>query len=204
MDPNVWGPPMWNLLFDLSIKCSDEKYDDVVLLFRLMEHVLPCRDCRKSLVDFRKKIELRMTPEDPTSTVRWLWVVRDMVNQKLGHTSISLDKLQARHSALTMVSSESSILDVLTMISLAMKQSRASKIQQTIECVQRLTTVAYPCFQIVRSLAPVSGMSKEATTDMLYDARLRWCKQTGASHPTRAAWEAQFAHFDVAFGASTK
>ena len=117
MDPNVWGPPLWDLLFVIAFKSKLDS-TDMQHLFSLLEKVIPCQHCRRSYTLYRTQVK-------PTTVIRndvsesaamWLWTIHDMVNQKLGKICISYEKLAKRHRSFAVLSNDFVIIDLLCMI----------------------------------------------------------------------------------------
>lgn len=85
MDPAIWGPPLWDILFTCAIKIRT--VDDQILFTRVIQHVrwlLPCANCRTSFNAYLDQYPLPCTPScDLKVATRWLWCCKDSVNQKL-------------------------------------------------------------------------------------------------------------------------
>lgn len=141
MDPNVWGPPLWDTLFTLCFKCPPSTLADLQTLFSLLEKVIPCQHCRRSYTMYRKQVRPSMTikSEVPNSAAMWLWTIHDMVNQKLGKICISFDKLQQRYGAMTALTNDFTVLDLYCILAFATRPSIASYVVQFIEVVSRLS-----------------------------------------------------------------
>lgn len=147
MDPNVWGPVTWDVLFTLSLRCASTHFAELSTLYRLLEHVLPCPSCRRSYIVTRKAL-VAPTAADPDSCVRWLWSVHDVVNQKLGKVCITLDALRLKHATLSPIVSDGNILDVLVVFALAAKPERVAMVVQTARILSVLTRAAFPWYQL--------------------------------------------------------
>lgn len=116
MSPNVWGPPLWDFLFSVcfSVSGKEEREDELIRGFDLMRYLLPCRKCQASFSRTYKAY--------PPSTfkggklTKWLWMVHDEVNKKLGKICISYEALKKRHSSFTFLSSEVTFLEIVGMM----------------------------------------------------------------------------------------
>ena len=121
-DPNIWGPPFWDILFTFAFHLPPQHISIVVDMFALLEKVLPCQSCRRSYALFRKQVSplssLRVTN---TKAAEWLWTIHDMVNQKLDKTAISYDKLALKHKYITSLAHPMSVLDMLFIMSRTVK-----------------------------------------------------------------------------------
>lgn len=113
-DPNVWGPPLWDLLFTFAYHIPpDAKRLIFRELFRDLERVLPCQHCRRSYAMYRQQVAPLTSLKDPAlKPAAWLWTIHDMVNQNLGKIGISYEKLESRHAVFTCLTSPLSAVDL--------------------------------------------------------------------------------------------
>ena len=86
MDPNLWGPACWRLMFAATFKLPRAR---CLALFDALRYLLPCVHCRRS---YRHYLE-RFPPElainaSPEAAARFAWVVKDSVNGKLGASAL--------------------------------------------------------------------------------------------------------------------
>lgn len=148
MDPNVWGPPLWDMLFSISFHAPAESYPDLQHIFVLLEKVMPCSHCRRSYSMYRKQLKpttcIRKT--DPSSAPIWLWTIHDMVNQKLGKICISFDKLQKRHGSISMLTNDLIVCDVFSIISESVKKELRGAATDFIMAVSRVLKTINPSF----------------------------------------------------------
>lgn len=122
-DPNVWGPPFWDLLFTLAFKLPpDAKRSIFRDLFRDLERVLPCQHCRRSYVMYRQQVAPLTSLKDPAlRPAEWLWTIHDMVNQALGKICISFEKLEARHASFTCLTTPFTAIDLFCIMTPVIK-----------------------------------------------------------------------------------
>lgn len=141
MDPNVWGPPLWDTLFTLCFKCPPSTLSDLQTLFSLLEKVIPCQHCRRSYTMYRKQVRPSTTirSEVPDSAAMWLWTIHDMVNQKLGKICISFDKLRQRHDAMTMLTNDLTIVDLYCIMAFSTRVAITPYVVRFIQVVARLS-----------------------------------------------------------------
>ncbi len=87
--PAVWGPIAWSLLHSIGNRAgqnvtkklqADENREALWLLYHL-EFIIPCPECRKHIVDYRKKYGL---PSSSKDVGIWIWNFHEAVNQRLG------------------------------------------------------------------------------------------------------------------------
>ena len=126
MDPNIWGPPLWDMLFTFCFKCPPESVSKLQLLFSLLEITLPCSNCRRSYATYRKQLAPITSIADggPLASAIWLWTIHDMVNQKIGKICITFDKLEKRYTAFDFLTSDFSVIDVLCLLMYGAKLKR--------------------------------------------------------------------------------
>lgn len=125
MDPNVWGPTFWNILFYVCFHINvKEKYKEIMKLFNAIETLLPCSHCRRHYALYKKQYNpsTNIDTQDPESAAKWLWTIHDMVNQNLGKICIDYDKLVKKHKSLTCIISEFCIFDSIMFSLYATKQ----------------------------------------------------------------------------------
>ena len=86
--PSVWGPKAWELLHAIANRAGQgvnqrllaDEQREVVWLFRHLEYMIPCPECRLHIVQYRKA-----NGGGPTSNYgEWMWNFHEAVNQRLG------------------------------------------------------------------------------------------------------------------------
>lgn len=84
MDPNVWGPKLWGIMYDVAYASDQPNNPQYRATARrwlsLLAFLLPCKYCRKSYRTFYL--------EEPfgESTTEWVWRIKNRVNGKLGQS----------------------------------------------------------------------------------------------------------------------
>ena len=119
LDPNVWGPEFWDILFYISFYVNLSKhFHEMHSLFHLLEVMLPCSHCRRHYAVYKKQIppvtNVKKTDRDSPSI--WLWMIHDMVNQNLGKICISYEKLVKKHKSFTCMVSDMNMFDTFVFI----------------------------------------------------------------------------------------
>jgi hypothetical protein len=143
IDPNVWGPAFWDMLFSFSFRCDPSLCKDhFVALYRILGNVLPCHHCRKSYLHQLSKIDTATITSEPESASDWLWRMHDIVNAKLGKICISYDKLFKKHSSLTLISHDLHIFDMFAFMALASSEENRPFVIQAISIISRLASNA--------------------------------------------------------------
>lgn len=74
--PKLWGPIMWDFLFDISNRYRDSMYREYSMLFVSLVHLLPCKECA---AHFKKMFSKNLhrwhqvrTQTDCTNFVQWM------------------------------------------------------------------------------------------------------------------------------------
>lgn len=143
IDPNVWGPAFWDMLFSFSFRCDPSLCKDhFIALYRILGNVLPCHHCRKSYSNQLSKIDTAAITDEPESASNWLWRMHDIVNAKLGKICISYDKLLKKHSSLTLITHDFHIFDVFAFMALASSEENRPYVIQAISIISRLVSNA--------------------------------------------------------------
>lgn len=111
MDPVVWGPPLWDLLFSVAFHhpegCDDALYD----LFTSLMFTLPCKDCQKSYAKIlTRKAPLQRECRKDEYHAKWLWSVKDMVNQKLHKAYVGYSDVRKRYTMFRTLTNESAAI----------------------------------------------------------------------------------------------
>jgi len=100
MDTYIWGPPVWKLLHSMSFAHPDDLRTHSQSVVRFMEsfqHVLPCKYCRNSYIDFLQELpDLRETIRKGGLS-RWMFALHSMVNSKLETPSPTFERVAKRH-----------------------------------------------------------------------------------------------------------
>lgn len=167
-DPNVWGPPLWDLMFTLAFRLPHKDVAIVIDLFAQLEKVLPCQSCRRSYAVFRKQLSpltsLRM---DNTKAALWLWTIHDMVNQKLDKSAISYDALKTKHKYITSLAHPMSALDILHIMLLHVKPEYVADFGNTLIRATKVCNGMKPFASVFRD----KTLTKDNVHNSLREAR---------------------------------
>ena len=101
MHPSLWGPGLWQALFACAWCCRKAHgpaLSDVIL--RLLPLLLPCEKCRLHFAAKRAKVKRRARgdPLDAATAFRWLYYLKDEVNQTAGLRSPPLEVVQSTYA----------------------------------------------------------------------------------------------------------
>ena len=126
IDPNVWGPACWDILFYIAYNVDlNKNLKSIQMLFHLLEVMLPCSQCRRHYALYKKQVPpvSKIKKTEKLSAVVWLWVIHDMVNQNLGKICISYEKLLKKHKSFTCIISDFSIFDTIVFMWISSKNN---------------------------------------------------------------------------------
>ena len=112
---------MWDVLFAAAYKLSAR---ESVVLFEEMAHLLPCVHCRTSYGTYLSQVAPRacIKEGDTRSAARWVWMMHDMVNQKLGHSTMPFARVEARHAVFDEYVTPSDVLHVMALMALDLER----------------------------------------------------------------------------------
>lgn len=187
IDPNVWGPPLWDMLFTFTFK-SKAKVSTFQTLFVLLDKIIPCQHCRRNYTIYRKQVQPTTFVRDGTSACQWLWTIHDMVNQKLGKICISFDALQKRHKSTMMLTNDFVIVDLLAMME---RSVSAAYIRQFARICMKLSADC-PGLHMHR-LGDGLFEVDESLADDVYTTHIRLCEFHGIDPNSRDVFDARIA-----------
>ena len=94
MMTKVWGPAGWLLLhcitfgypYAINPNNLDHAYkqDHYKTFFNMVGHVLPCKYCRESYIEFAKETPIDNFLDTRENLCKWLYIIHNKVNKKLG------------------------------------------------------------------------------------------------------------------------
>jgi hypothetical protein len=181
MDPNIWGPKLWNIIYDIAYMC--EHYRDnhqnpppqilqqsVRYLFESFQFLLPCIYCRQSYkIYYNKNFQGKGPPIGP-GALRWTYRLKQLVNQKLGHTSIPFSEFKNRMDHWTAASCDGDVLQILFMFG---KNLYTDSKEVTINCKKQWYKKMWVA--LIRLLKEIP--SKKALADILQQQYQQQCIQ---------------------------
>jgi hypothetical protein len=124
MDPNIWGPCVWSILFFISTKVDlNNNYDSLIRLYNDIKSLLPCSHCRRHYSTYILQLppNVNIKADKENSAVEWLWTIHDMVNQNLGKYCMNYEKVIKRMKFMTSVISDTDIVDMIVLVWYASK-----------------------------------------------------------------------------------
>lgn len=84
MQPTLWGPALWQVLFACAWTCAAADFESLrTLALDVLPLLLPCAKCRQHFVDNRSRVNRRARgePRSADEMFRWLWFLKDEVNE---------------------------------------------------------------------------------------------------------------------------
>lgn len=122
MDPAVWGPGFWSVLYDVAVKVDTQQPTEpswrvfMQSLLIAFAFLLPCAACQQSLSVF-----VQSQPLEPEVTcLGYMYRLKNQVIAKLQvGTELSWEHFQARAYTMTHFGSAEILLDVLALMGIA-------------------------------------------------------------------------------------
>jgi len=121
MDPTVWGPGFWHVLYDTAVQVDSSAQSSNRVFFQALliavAFLLPCSTCQQSLSCF---VQTQPLAEDVTC-LAYIYRLKNQVSTKLHSTSpeLSWEHFQARAYTWTHFGSAENLLDVLALVGLS-------------------------------------------------------------------------------------
>ena len=93
MKPDIWGPAMWNFLFDIAHFYRGTPDADtrtsLEIFFEYLQYILPCAECRKhSRIFYAMNCSIPRCGED--YGLYMLYPLKNAVNRRLGKEELSI------------------------------------------------------------------------------------------------------------------
>lgn len=98
VQPTLWGPAAWQMLFMCTWNCSKRNFSKLTHLVECTGELLPCCKCRNHFARNRLKVNRRTKgiPDEPRKMFYWLYCLKDEINKELRISSISFEDLTER------------------------------------------------------------------------------------------------------------
>lgn len=138
MDPSIWGPLAWQLIFDInwgvclarnssggSGSNSTPRVDMVLVdaavnsFYNSLQYLLPCKYCRESYREYLKSMGSvnTMDQNDCTAALKWAYNLKNKVNDKLGKRDRpTFDQVMRRMKTYQAFGSQYSVIDFLFIV----------------------------------------------------------------------------------------
>lgn len=129
MDPNVWGPACWRLVFAATFRLPRESS---LALFEALRYVLPCVHCRQSYRMYVKRLPpASAIDQTPNSAARYAWTIKDYVSQKTGGGALPFSVLCARHKVFESPVSRMDVADFLCCMAMQVEDKDQAEAYET-------------------------------------------------------------------------
>ena len=121
VDPTLWGPGMWHLLFATARGASHARVAEVTRLCMVLTPLLiPCDLCREHFAANARNAtrKTRGVPKTAEDVFRWLFYLKDGVNRSTRSRSIPLHDLERRYELHGNVVNDVLVADTLVLLAL--------------------------------------------------------------------------------------
>lgn len=101
MNPNIWGPPLWNTLhmitFNFPEQPTDLERSQYRDFFFSLRYVLPCENCRQHYAKaVEKTYPIDSALQNRDTLTRWLVDLHNVVNKRLGKPIVSYESVKQK------------------------------------------------------------------------------------------------------------
>lgn len=117
VNPTLWGPHTWNILFACAWVCPKKKMERLIRLCTvLVPELLPCEKCRNHYKRKSKRAADAKVPrlEDPTDVFLWLWHLKQQTHSHASQ-NILFPHLCQRYTFHGPLFSDVAVADVLVL-----------------------------------------------------------------------------------------
>lgn len=178
-DALVWGPSLWTLLFTIVFKTHDTT--QVRRILEELQHVIPCRVCRKSYTSFLMLHPLPVN-DQCESLCKWLWQCKDMVNQKLGQPYRSYPDVKKRYQVFHTHTSIFAILDLCVIMSANVSDNAARHLMVFAQTVgTALEPILGPGVLVLKSLPTSTEIVASEARRAIHEAHASYCASVSVS-----------------------
>ena len=191
MDPSVWGPACWRLMFAATFKLPRAR---CLVLFDSLRYLLPCVHCRRSYRLYLQRFppSLAIDSSSPDAAARFAWVVKDSVNGKLGASALPFSVLRARHDVFESSVSRMDASDFLCCV--AMQVDEQDQVDAYARYAGVLDDLLRACGEPLSMHLPLDAKYKSPATLWLHALRVKQdlCSSLGFPAPTRETMRARY------------
>jgi hypothetical protein len=167
MDASVWGPPLWDSLFSICFRMTQNEASlrHCEDMMKRLRYTIPCKHCRRSYNEFVRKHPIIF--ESFGTPSKWLWKCKDNVNRKLQKPYKSYPDVEKRFTTFHSLTSETVILDLLVLMAMECDDDNAHHILSFASTVGHLVTPIFgPSFSSrLRICAGSKSAAKSVTAD---------------------------------------
>jgi hypothetical protein len=113
MDPAVWGPTCWKLMFAACFRLPTAR---TIALLEALRHLLPCIHCRRSYCMYLDAAppHVAIREQDGIDGVaKFCWSIKDRVNLKVGMRPMAYSTIRAKFTSFGQPFSRMDVVDFL-------------------------------------------------------------------------------------------
>ena len=189
MEPAVWGPKMWGMLFACAYHLPPSSAAE---LFDAMKDLVPCPRCRRHYRAHHARVPFDAASAD--AAARWLWTIRDMVNQTLGQRTLAFAELDRRHRTFTAPVSVFDVLDCMAVVALVLEDGHCDSFWRAFSLLRACLQATAPAHAAL--LSDPGDEHRSPATAWLH---ILACKNAALAHvgmpaQSREEWIAQYEH----------
>tara|TARA_A100001015_G_scaffold23936_1_gene27072 strand:+ start:2371 stop:2934 length:564 start_codon:yes stop_codon:yes gene_type:complete len=140
MDPELWGPPIWSLLFSISFRAKTENILDISEALKLLEKLIPCPSCKAHYIVNRKKWDRLFPHINLTNIKKWLWNMKNDVNRLTHKKSITFSELEKRYRFFDHTICDTALADSLMLMCTYIKNEEEEVFKRFIYLIGKLTS----------------------------------------------------------------
>lgn len=170
IDPYVWGPPLWDILFSFAYRVPAGKVSHLLSLLDTLRSLLPCKYCRDSYAAFFARLPpvgLR-SGED---VAQWLWTCKDAVNRKLEKPYVAYASVRLRYTTYQSCTSPQLVAQVLLLLASNVDAASLPSLSQAATSLSSLLRCCVGGGQGVASLLDGSDLVREGAVSTSDEAK---------------------------------
>ena len=181
MDPQLWGPAMWQVLYGCSFELENQQMIGLILT---LEHILPCTHCKKSISAYLRTLPPTLGIDNSKhSSARFIWAIKDRVNRKLGtKTMLPFSAHCARHEVFPQPVSSMTIVDLLCCISVQIEKQE--EVEAYMAFVDSMDALVRAYGQKLNLYTPIADKYASPATLWLHSLQCKNTLCTALGRPT--------------------
>jgi hypothetical protein len=96
-NPNIWGPPLWDILHYITFNYNPKDASKVERIFMFhLPNLMPCIACKNHYKAYTKEHPIKLRNREELS--RWLVKIHNLINKRLGKKHINYQMVISRYS----------------------------------------------------------------------------------------------------------
>ena len=191
MDPAVWGPACWRLVFTSCFRLPRQRCLD---LFDALRYVLPCVHCRRSYRMHLQRLppDVAISSNDPDAPAKFAWAIKDYVNGKLGAGALPFSVLRARHAVFAAPVSRMDVADLLCCMAMQVEHDEQVGAYEVFAGV--MADLVRACGETLPAHLPLDAKYRSPPTLWLHAQKVKnaMCAETGQTQLSREGMLARY------------